>query len=96
MPRTSTGGLSVERLRELARAGAQITLQRLRAEIASIERAFPELAGATGRKPSHGGTSGTRAKRGRRRMSAASRKAVSDRMKRYWADRRKLKVKPKS
>ena len=32
-----------ERLRELARIGAEVTLRRLRAEIVAIERAFPEL-----------------------------------------------------
>jgi hypothetical protein len=35
------------------------------------------------------GTSGK--KRGRRKMSAAARKAVSQRMKKYWAARRKQK-----
>ena len=30
-------------------------------------------------------------KRGRRKMSASARKAVSDRMKKYWAARRKAK-----
>jgi hypothetical protein len=96
MPRTSSSGLSVERLRELARAGAELALQRLRGEIASIERAFPELGTVTRRRPLDAPTSGAKVKRRRRRMSAASRKAVSARMKRYWADRRKLKVKPES
>jgi hypothetical protein len=35
--------LDGERLRELARIGAEVTLKRLRAEIVAIERAFPEL-----------------------------------------------------
>jgi hypothetical protein len=35
------------------------------------------------------------ATRNTRRMSAAARKAVSDRMKRYWAERRKAKAKVK-
>jgi hypothetical protein len=43
MPRT-TNGLSAEKLKELARAGAAQTLKALRAEIIAIERAFPELA----------------------------------------------------
>ena len=34
------------------------------------------------------GTRGTGRKRGRKKMSAAEKKAVSDRMKKYWADRR--------
>ncbi len=33
-------GLDGERLRDLARLGAEVTLRRLRAEIVAIERAF--------------------------------------------------------
>jgi hypothetical protein len=39
----NTTRLHNERLRELARIGAEVTLRRLRAEIVAIERAFPEL-----------------------------------------------------
>jgi hypothetical protein len=77
--------LSREQLRRLAHAGAQTRLQELGAEEAAIRRAFPDLAA----KPAA-------AKRGRRRrsrMSAAARKAVSQRMKKYWAERRKAKGK---
>jgi hypothetical protein len=35
--------LSAERLRELARAGAEQAVKQLRAEIIAIERTFPEL-----------------------------------------------------
>ena len=42
MPKGS-GGLSAERLRELARTGAEAMLKQLRAEIIAIERTFPEL-----------------------------------------------------
>ena len=42
MPKGS--GLSAERLRELARSGAETVLKQLRAEIIAIERTFPELA----------------------------------------------------
>ena len=38
------GGLNPEKLRELARAGAEAVLKQLRAEIIAIERTFPELA----------------------------------------------------
>jgi hypothetical protein len=38
-----TRRLDGQRLRELARIGAEVTLRRLRAEIVAIERAFPEL-----------------------------------------------------
>ena len=36
--------LTADRLRELARTGADVTLKRLRAEMIAIERTFPELA----------------------------------------------------
>ena len=42
MPRVANG-LSAERLRELARAGAEQAVKQLRAEIIAIERSFPEL-----------------------------------------------------
>jgi hypothetical protein len=90
MPRTS---LSTERLRELARAGAEVTLNRLRAEIIAIERAFPELRLAQGRRAAR--RSIKEATNRTRTMSAAARKAVSARMKRYWAERRKAQAKVK-
>jgi hypothetical protein len=87
------GALSAERLRELARTGAEVTLKRLRAEIIAIERTFPELA-----LPRRGRAvrrSLVQARNQTRRMSAAARKAVSERMKRYWAERRKAQAKVK-
>jgi hypothetical protein len=42
--------LSANRLRELVRTGADVTLKRLRAEIIAIERAFPELGLPAGRR----------------------------------------------
>ena len=39
-----SGGLTAERLRDLARSGAENMLKQLRAEIIAIERTFPELA----------------------------------------------------
>lgn len=38
--------LSGQRLRELARPGAEAELSRLRAEVAALEAAFPELKGS--------------------------------------------------
>ena len=70
--------LSREQLRRLARLGAQARLEELKREEAAIRQAFPDL----GRTVSAGG-------RRRSRMSAAARKAVSERMKKYWAARRK-------
>ena len=40
MARRVAGGLSAERLRELAQAGAEAALKRLRAEIIAIERTW--------------------------------------------------------
>jgi hypothetical protein len=91
MPRTA--GLTTDRLRELARTGADITLKRLRAEIIAIERTFPELALPRRRRAIRRALE--RATKETRRMSAAARKAVSERMKRYWAERRKAKAKVK-
>jgi hypothetical protein len=83
--------LSAERLKDLARTGAEVVLKQLRAEIVAIERTFPELAlrqrRRALRRSLHQATTRTR------RMSAAARKAVSERMKRYWAERRKAAAK---
>ena len=88
MPATTRGRLSVERIRELALAGAATALNKLRAEVVALERTFPELATKTGRR-----TVSSAARRRTRRMSAAARKEVSARMKKYWAERRKAKAK---
>lgn len=92
MPRTTTG-LSTEKLKELARAGAEQALKELRAEIIAIERTFPELALPRRRRAVR--QSVQRATRRTRTMSAAARKAVSVSMKRYWAERRKARAKNK-
>ena len=86
-------GLSIEQLRELAKDGADAALRRLRAEIIAIERTFPELALTGPRKALR--KSVATARRRTRRMSAAARKAVSQRMKKYWAERRKAQAKAK-
>jgi hypothetical protein len=83
--------LTPEKPRELARDGAELALNRLRAEIIAIERTFPELALPQKR---HALRRSLQAATNRTsRMSAAARKAVSERMKRYWAERRKAKAK---
>jgi hypothetical protein len=87
------GGLSPEKLRELARAGAEAALKQLRAEIIAIERTFPELALPRRRRALR--QSITRARTRTHGMSAAARKAVSERMKRYWEERRKAQAKVK-
>jgi hypothetical protein len=85
--------LTPERLRELARVGAETALNRLRAEIIAIERAFPELALPQRRRAVRRAVK--EAGRRTRRMSAAARTAVSERMKRYWAERKKAQSKVK-
>lgn len=92
MPKAGIG-LNAEKLRELARAGAELALKELRAEIIAIERTFPELALPKRRRAIR--RSINRATQRTRTMSAAARRAVSERMKRYWAERRKAKAKIK-
>jgi hypothetical protein len=86
-------GLSIERLREMARAGAEAALKQMRAEIIAIERTFPELALPRGRRAVRRSLKTVRKRT--RRMTVAARKAVSVRMKRYWAERRKAQAKMK-
>jgi hypothetical protein len=92
MPRGDRG-LSLEQLRELARHGAEQTLKRLRAEIIAIERTFPELALTQPRRAVRRAVA--TARRRTRTMSAAARKAVSLRMKKYWEERKKAQKKVK-
>ncbi len=88
-----SGKLSTERLRELARVGAEALLKQLRAEIIAVERTFPELA--LPRKRRAVSRSIKKVERRAREMSDAARKAVSTRMKKYWAERRKAQAKVK-
>jgi hypothetical protein len=94
--------LSRDELRILARLGAQRRLEELKREEAAIRAAFPDLAGtaagrARGRRKGRAGAAAdgdarARAKRpARYKMSAAQKRAVSERMKKYWAARRKAK-----
>ena len=97
--------LSREALRRLARLGAARRLEELRQEEAAIRAAFPDLddergsrqerrgppSGAAKRKPRAANTRDISAAKARRRykMSAAQKRAVSERMKKYWAAKRK-------
>ena len=91
--------LSQDQLRRLARHGATARLEELRQEEAAIKATFPELFGRGRRGRANGAVKAAapagavKATRGRRRMSAANRKAVSERMRKYWAERRKAKAK---
>jgi hypothetical protein len=83
--------LNTEELRRLARLGAIARLEQLKQEEAAIRAEFPELFGR-GRRAA-GVASPAKPARRRRRMSSAARKAVSERMRKYWAERRKAKGK---
>ncbi len=85
-------------LRRLALPGAQAKLTALKEEIAALLETFPELRRGAG--ASRGGQAAQAANGATRRrnkpgrkspMTAAERKVVSDRMKKYWAERRSRK-----
>jgi hypothetical protein len=80
-----------KQLREWAVRGAEQRLLEIANEAAAIHRAFPELRqrGRRAAAPEDNAPVGpARGRRRSKRMSAANRKAVSERMKKYWADRR--------
>lgn len=72
-------------MKSLAREGAKARLWQLETETNELLRAFPDL-----RDGQHSQTmSQDGSRRGRREMTAAERRSVSVRMKKYWAGRRK-------
>ena len=77
-------------MQQLARLGAKARLEELKSEEAAIRRAFPDLF-----RGGRGAGGDATPKRRRKGMSAAARKAVSERMRKYWAARRKAKAKGK-
>ena len=86
--------LNREQLRRLARLGAIARLAQLREEEAAIRTEFPEIFGS-GRRESGATAASARAAgkaRRRRKMSASARKEVSERMRKFWAERRKAKA----
>lgn len=93
MKEESVANLTADQLRRLARLGATSRLEQIRAEEAAIRGEFPELFGRGANRGSTGTAAAAPAAKRRRRsaMSAAQRKAVSERMRKYWADRRKAK-----
>ena len=88
------GNISPEQFRELARIGAAARVQELLQEEAAIRALFPDLFGGRhqARDVGEDGAAPGPARRRRPRMSAAARKAVSERMRRYWAERRRAKA----
>jgi hypothetical protein len=92
--------IDVRDVRRYAVLGAEARLAQIAEEAASIYRAFPELRGRQAlRTPASEADSEEsgrpmRRRRGKRkRMSAAQRKAVGERMKKYWEARRAAKLK---
>src|SRR5829696_382200 len=79
-----------DQMHELARVGAQARLHAIYEERGAILRAFPALR--TGRTPASTNGSPAPARRTRKGMSPAQRKAVGERMKAYWAKRRAEKA----
>ena len=89
-------------LKSYARHGAKARLRELAEEAKQILTIFPDLSASVDedelpvnfilRKGARKQVSATGVRRRRRRaMSAAQRKAVGERMKKYWAERRKAK-----
>ena len=84
---------------EMARKGAEHRYEELRAEIASLVKHFPHLANTARKRISTAVSRGRdvvraeapKTRRRVRKMSAAARKAVRERMKKYWAARRNAK-----
>jgi hypothetical protein len=91
-----------DRFMELARIGAAIRRAQIVAELRAIDKAFPGLKfqkrTAALLTPNGSITSTTagsvagpsaQATRKRRKLSAAEKKFISERMKKYWADRKR-------
>jgi hypothetical protein len=84
-------------LKSYARRGAEVRLRELAEEAKHLLRIFPDLSAAFDadelplnfilRKGARKSPTGVRHRR--RKMSAAQRKAVGERMRKYWAQRRK-------
>jgi hypothetical protein len=69
-------------MKSLARRGAEVRLAELNEEMKAIYSVFPDLRRGAPPAPS---------RRRRKPMSAAQKKAVSARMKKYWAERKRAK-----
>jgi hypothetical protein len=86
--------LSQAELHRLARLGAHARLEQIEAERRAILRAFPGLAlvaareGQAGPAAEKAGSAPKKKARKRRKMTAAEKKAVSERMKKFWAARK--------
>ena len=72
-------------------AARHAQIKTLQADIDALQRAASVLGGQTTAKPARQPKTKSKTKRKRRKLSAAARKAVSRRMKAYWAKRRKAR-----
>ncbi len=82
--------MAQDELRALALVGARARYADLRSELNALLRTFPEL----GRSGAAAPAVRRRKKAGRKSpMTAAERRQVSERMKKYWAERRASKGK---
>lgn len=86
-----------DQLRQFARVGAQQRLDEILVEVAAIYDVFPDLPktmfAPNGKVAAAPRAAKGAARRKRSTMTAAQRKAVSARMKRYWAGQRREKAK---
>jgi hypothetical protein len=80
--------MTTSQMHQFARLGAEARLKTIQEEQQAILTLFPELQ--DGAAPARRTSPAPRG--GRRRMSAAERKAVGKRMKAYWAKRRAAKA----
>jgi hypothetical protein len=76
---------------ELARHGAEHRYQELKAALESLVKLFPHLRTRSPLSAPVEAVKRPVRRRRRRKMSEAARKAVSERMKKVWAERRKAK-----
>ena len=81
-------------MKEWAQLGAARRAEEIRAELADIERMFPAVPSRRRVEVGDGGGTllpqgGKKKQRRRPPMSAAQRKAVGERMRKYWAARRR-------
>jgi hypothetical protein len=82
--------LSIEQMKQLAAHGARARMEELRAEIAAITQAFPEVG------ESGDATVGRRRRRRRGKLSAAGRAAISAAQKKRWAAIKRQRAKAPS
>lgn len=79
-------------MKKLAEVGATVRVAELKAELDSLYRHFPGLRADKKKSPASP-TASAKTKRSRLTMTAAQKKAVSVRMKKYWAGRKAAEAK---